>query len=163
MGDSPSSGEGATVTLRRRLAAPVAVVYAMLVDPAELRQWLGPHDFVVTDLQADVRVGGVFRFRMRHAAGGDYGADGVYREVVLNQRIVLTWRWNEAPAGEPLDRAESLVTFAVSVEGNGTLLTLTHSRLPDDASADSHGTGWNDALDKLSTQLNKMTNDETTT
>jgi hypothetical protein len=55
------------------------------------------------------------------------------------------------------------VTFAVSVEGNGTLLTLTHSRLPDDASADSHGTGWNDALDKLSTQLNKMTNDETTT
>jgi uncharacterized protein YndB with AHSA1/START domain len=155
-----SSPQGATLVLERRIAAPLSLVYEMLVDPAELRQWLGPRDFVVTMLEADVRVGGTLQFRMRKNDGGDYGADGVYRELVPNERVVFTWRWNEAPAGQPLDRSETLVTLEVRTEGDVTILTLTHSRLPDEASAESHGSGWNDGLDKLVARIEHLNHGE---
>jgi uncharacterized protein YndB with AHSA1/START domain len=139
----------AKLVLERRIAAPVSVVFELLVDPEELRQWLGPRGFVVTTFDADVRVGGAFRFRMRKVGGGDFGADGVYREIIRDERVVMSWCWNEAPPGEPLDRSETLITFTVRADGEDTLLTLTHSQLPDAASADSHRSGWTDGLAKL--------------
>jgi uncharacterized protein YndB with AHSA1/START domain/predicted enzyme related to lactoylglutathione lyase len=151
-----SSAGVARLELERRIAAPVSVVYEMLVDPEELKQWLGPHDFVCTVFEADVKVGGSFRFRMRKHGGAEYGADGVYRELIRDQRVVLTWCWNEAPPGEPLDRSETLVTFALRAEGDSTVLTLTHTRLPDQESADSHSAGWSDGLDKLIARIQRI-------
>ena len=78
-----------------------------------------------------------------------YGAQGVYREVTPPSRLVLTWLWTEAPESEQLDGVESLVTFEIQAKGDGTLLTLTHDRLADQKSADSHREGWTEALDKL--------------
>jgi len=141
----------AKLVLERRIAAPVSLVFELLVDPDELRQWLGPRGFIVTTFEADVRIGGAYRFRMRKLDGGDYGADGEYREIVKDERIVMSWRWNEAPPGEPLDRSETLITIVVRADGEDTLLTLTHSQLPDQTSADSHASGWTDALEKLVT------------
>jgi uncharacterized protein YndB with AHSA1/START domain len=153
---------GATLVLERRIAAPVSLVYSMLVDPDELRQWLGPRGYVVTKLEADARVGGRFVFRMRKDDGGDYGADGEYQEIVPNERVVLTWRWNEAPAGQSLDRSETLVTMEVRADGDMTVLTLTHAQLPDETSAESHGSGWNDGLDKLVARIQQRNPGEQT-
>jgi uncharacterized protein YndB with AHSA1/START domain len=156
---SAPPGSPASVTLERRIAAPVSLVYAMLIDPEEMREWLGPRDFVVTELEAEVRVGGSFRFRMRKVGGGDYAAHGVYRELVADQSVALTWCWSEAPPGEPLDTSETLVTIVVRADGAATLLTLTHSQLPDETSAESHGSGWSDALAKLTTRIDTQRKD----
>jgi len=144
----------ASVVLRRLIEAPVAIVYEMLSDPTELLAWLGPRNFTATEVIADVRVGGAFRFRMKDADGGEYGVKGEYREVVPNVRIVLTWAWTNAPdTEERLDQTPSLVTFELA-EADGrpdaTWLTLTHSQLPDEELAKSHSEGWTEALDKLS-------------
>jgi uncharacterized protein YndB with AHSA1/START domain len=155
MTDSPTS-ERSTLVLERRIAAPVSLVYSMLIDPNELRHWLGPNDCVVTQLDADVRVGGRFEFRMQNSNGSNYAADGVYKEIVTNERVVLTWRWKEAPPGQPLDRSETLVSLSVRSEGSVTILTLLHSQLPDETSVESHGSGWNDGLDKLVTRIEKL-------
>ena len=117
-------------------------------DPELLALWFGPRAFDVCEVEADVRVGGRFAFRMQ-SAKGTYGARGVYREVSAPSRLVLTWTWTEAPDGEPLDGVESLVTFELQPEGNGTLLTLTHDQLADQTSAESHREGWTEAVDKL--------------
>jgi uncharacterized protein YndB with AHSA1/START domain len=140
---------GPTLVLTRVIAVPVADVWPLLVEPAELRQWLGPRDFTVTALEADARVGGVFRFRMRKQGGGEYGAEGRYLEITENVRVVMTWRWNEAPEGEPLDTRETRLTIELEAVGEQTRLTLTHASLPDDESVKSHGSGWSEALDKL--------------
>jgi uncharacterized protein YndB with AHSA1/START domain len=155
MTDSPAS-ERATLVLERRIAAPVSLVYSMLIDPNELRHWLGPNDCVVTQFDAEVRVGGTFEFRMRNSDGNNYAADGVYREIVPNERVVLTWRWKEAPPGQPLDRSETLVSFSVRDASGITVLTLVHSQLPDETSVESHGSGWNDGLDKLIARIEKL-------
>ena len=57
----------------------------------------------------------------------------------------MTWRWlgGEEAAGE------SLLEFDVRALPEGAELTLTHSRLPDEAARASHQDGWSGALDKL--------------
>lgn len=144
------------LVVERRIAAPVSLVFELLIDPDELRQWLGPRECVVTCFESEAHVGAAFRFRMQSPDGGWYGADGEYREIVQDERIVMTWRWNEAPPGTPLDRSETLITITLRAEGRHTVVTLTHSRLPDRASADSHTSGWNDALDKLSERVSQI-------
>jgi uncharacterized protein YndB with AHSA1/START domain len=42
-----------------------------------------------------------------------------------------------------------LVTVSLTPDGDGTLLTLTHEQLFDQAARDGHERGWLGALDKL--------------
>ena len=41
------------------------------------------------------------------------------------------------------------MTFLLEPFDGGTVLTLTHERLPDEAARDSHEKGWSGLLDKL--------------
>jgi uncharacterized protein YndB with AHSA1/START domain len=50
---------------------------------------------------------------------------------------------------------ESLVTVEFKPDGDGTLLTLTHSQFLDEPARDRHQHGWSAALDKLETFLAK--------
>lgn len=142
------SDEDVTLVLERRMRAPLSVVFAMLSDAEELAAWLGPRGCTDTQFAGEVREGAAFAFRMRWGKGR-YAAEGVFREVVKDARVVFTWRWTEAPPGEPLDSRETLVTLAVRAEGEFTILTLTHAQLPDEASAEKHEAGWADGLDRL--------------
>ena len=141
------AGDG-RVVITRRLDARPDQVFEACTDPKLLAQWFGPQAFDVCEVDADVRVGGRFSFRMK-SDRGTYGAQGVYQEVTPPTRLVLTWTWTEAPEGEELDGVESLVTFVLLSDGDATLLTLTHDRLRDQESANSHREGWTEALEKL--------------
>lgn len=138
----------AKAVLTRRIKAPPSKVFAACTTPDLLGRWFGPKQFDVCEVEADVRVGGRFAFRMR-GPRGTYGAEGVYQEVTPNTRLVLTWTWVEGPEGEEPDGVPSLVTFDFAPDGDGTLLTLTHEGLPDQREADDHRDGWREALDKL--------------
>lgn len=140
--------EGAKLQIVRRFAAPPERVWQACTRPELLRQWFSPklfHDCVV---EADVRVGGRFFFRMT-GEPGTFAAEGVYREVDEPRRLVHSWTWVESPPDQPPDGATSLVTFELEVDGEGTRLTLTHEGLPDQEQADSHEEGWNETLEKL--------------
>ena len=138
----------ARVAITRRLNARPDQVFEACTDPRLLALWFGPRAFDVCEVDADVRVGGRFSFRMT-SDRGTCGAQGVYQEVTPPTRLVLTWTWTEAPDDEELDGVESLVTFDLRRDGDATLLTLTHDRLRDQESADSHREGWAEALGKL--------------
>jgi uncharacterized protein YndB with AHSA1/START domain len=146
--------EGVSLVLERRMRAPLGVVFAMLSDADELSGWLGPRGCTDTQFVGDVREGRAFVFRMQWGKGR-YAAEGVFREVVRDVRVAFTWRWIEAPPGEPLDTRETLVTLAVRAEGEFTILTLTHAQLPDEASAEKHKSGWADGLDRLVDRVRK--------
>ncbi len=85
--------------------------------------------------EADVRVGG--RFRFSFSADSEYcEVGGVYREVIADRRLVFSWAWHSTPEGE------SQVTVALRPDGDGTLLTLHHEQLFDQAARDGHARGW---------------------
>lgn len=140
---------GARLQIVRRFRAARERVYAACSDPASLSRWYGPRGWTVTTLEADVRVGGRFRFTMT-GPEGEMSAEGVYEIVEPPRRIVHSWRWS---AGSPPDENVSRVTYLIEAEGDGTRLTFTHEGLEDQESADSHHEGWSEALDKLDTLL----------
>ncbi len=108
-----------SVTLKRRLNAAPAQVYAAWTNPAQLARWFGPADTVDGSVKADldVRVGGRFRVSFTGCMDGNseyHEVGGVYREVVPNEKLVFTWAWHSTP------ERESLVTITIKPDGDGS-------------------------------------------
>lgn len=139
---------GAKAVLARRYDASPAEVFAACTRPDLLARWLGPNHFEICEVEAEVRIGGRFAFRMKNA-DGVLGAQGIYREIVDDVRIVLSWQWIEGTEQNPADGVISEVVIDLTPDGDGTMLTLTHAGLPDQEQADSHEHGWSEALAKL--------------
>ena len=134
-----------SLTLKRRLNAPPEKVYAAWTNAQKMTRWFAPPSVKPGSEQADIdaRVGGRYRISFSKEDGEYYEVGGVYREVVPNQRLVFSWAWHSTP------ERESLVTVTLKPDGDGTLLTVHHAQLFDDAAREGHERGWLGALDKL--------------
>lgn len=139
-----------SVTLIRNIRARPAIVFDALTTPEGISAWWGPDAGPVLAAEADARVGGRFRVRFRLLDGTEHESSGVYREVEKPARLVMTWRW----AGQE-DPGESLVEVTLRPTADGTELTLTHSRLHDETTRQSHEQGWIGSLDKLARHLDQ--------
>jgi uncharacterized protein YndB with AHSA1/START domain len=132
-----------SLTIKRRINAPPAKIYQAWTDPQKMMRWYAPADAETLRAETDARVGGRFRVLMRTADGEEHDVSGVYREVVRDEKLVFTWQWRSKPEWE------SLVTVTLQRDGEGTILTLIHEQLPDDAERDGHRNGWTGAIEKL--------------
>jgi uncharacterized protein YndB with AHSA1/START domain len=132
-----------SLTIKRRLNAPPARVFAAWIDPEKVKRWMGPGDVKVLAAECEPRAGGRFRWLMRAPSGEDHDVSGVYREFVPDRKLVFTWAWKSTP------ERESLVTVDLKPDGDGTILTLTHEQFFDDEARDRHRHGWEGAMDKL--------------
>jgi len=132
-----------SVTIVRRIKAPPAKVWAAITKPDMMMQWWGPDAGPTLNVVADVRPGGRFSVVFRLLNGEEHNPTGIYQEVIPEKKLVFTWDLPAAP--DP----ESLVTFQLEPIDGGTELTLTHARLPDEATRASHEEGWIGLLGKL--------------
>lgn len=134
-----------SLTLKRRLNAPPAKVYAGWTDPEKMTRWFGPARAVGSSVRAelDVRVGGRFRCSFTTEDGEYNEVSGVYRDVTPGVRLAFSWAWHSTP------ERESLVTVSLKPDGDGTWLTLQHEQLFDQAACDRHARGWGESLDRL--------------
>jgi uncharacterized protein YndB with AHSA1/START domain len=147
-GTSTAGGAGLlarpSLTFTRRLNAPPEKIYAAWTDPEKIIHWFGRADAKASSFKADIdaRVGG--RFRISFSTASEYyEVGGVYREVVPNARLVFSWAWHSTP------ERESQVTVVIKPDAAGTLLTLHHEQLFDEAARAGHERGWTAGLDKL--------------
>ena len=137
--------ERPSLTLTRRLRARPEKVYAAWTQAAQLAQWFGPPNMRPASVAAelDVRVGGRFRLSFVRDDGEYFEAGGIYREVVLNEKLVFTWAWHSTP------ERDSLVTITLKPDAAGTLMVFHHAQFADEAARDNHQRGWTSFLDKL--------------
>jgi uncharacterized protein YndB with AHSA1/START domain len=134
-----------SLTFKRRLNAPPEKVYAAWTDPEKIVRWFGRADLKSETMRAviDARVGGHYRINFDVESGERFEVGGVYREVVPNERLVFSWAWHTTP------ERESEVTVTLRPDGDGTLLTVHHAQLFDEAAREGHERGWLGGLDKL--------------
>lgn len=132
-----------SLTLKRRIKAAPAAVYAAWTDPEKIVKWFGPDAGPVEHADLDVRVGGSYTVIFRTEDGEQHHVSGVYRDVVPNEKLVFTWAWRSTP------ERESLVTVLIKPNGAGSLLTFHHEKFFDDKARDDHLYGWTGCLDKL--------------
>jgi uncharacterized protein YndB with AHSA1/START domain len=134
-----------SLTLKRRIKAPPAQVFAAWTDPKKIVHWFGPHETKPDSVEAelDVRVGGRFKVRFKTDDGEQHQVGGTYREIVPNSRLAFTWAWHSTP------ERESLVTVTLAPDANGTLLTVHHEQFFDENARNGHQRGWTGTLGKL--------------
>lgn len=138
-----------SLTIKRRINAAPSKVYAAWTDPEKLAAWFGPSKVKEGSLQAetDLRVGGSYRISFSATDGEYFQVSGVYREIVPNELLVMSWAWHSTP------ERESLLSISLKPDGAGTLLTLHHEQFFNEAARDGHQKGWNELLDKLEKSL----------
>ncbi len=125
----PTSGT-ATVTLpsdteiliTREFDAPKHLVYRAYTTPELIRRWWAGRRGQVTSVDVDLRVGGAWRYVMTATAGFEVAFHGEFREIVQDERLVMTEVYEGAPEG--VDPAVNTVTFAEE-DGRTTLTLLT--------------------------------------
>jgi uncharacterized protein YndB with AHSA1/START domain len=144
---SPARSEY-TLHITRIFDAPRALVFKAWTDPAMVARWMGPRSHPAVAYRNELRVGGAWSGVLRPVAGGpDLPQGGVYREIVPNRKLVMTFAWDEA---HPAHGADMLVTIELFDHGEGqTRMEFTHERLPSAAERDGHNGGWNSTFDRL--------------
>lgn len=107
------------IVMTRVFDAPRSLLFDALTNLALLKRWFGLFGgWALAICEIDLRVGGPFHFVWRNANGAVLGIHGVYREIVVPERIVHTESFDDYP-GEAL-------TTTVLVEQDGrTTLTST--------------------------------------
>ncbi|WP_017523171.1 SRPBCC family protein [Pusillimonas noertemannii] len=134
-----------SLTQIRVFGAPAERVYRALIDPAALAKWNPPDGFTAVVHELDARVGGSFRISFINFTNGQtHSFGGEYRELVPNEKIVATDRFDD-----PDLPGEIVTTYLLREVSTGTELAVEQTGLPDVIPADACRMGWQQSLELL--------------
>ena len=138
------------ILITREFDAPRHLVYEAYTTPELVKRWWSGHRGEMTVAEIDLRVGGAWRYVMVAEGGFEVAFRGEYREIVPNERIVMTEVFKGIP-GVPGGEALNTVTFT-EADGRTTLTVLVqHTRKEDRDSHINSGmeAGLQEAMDLL--------------
>ena len=149
------------LVLERTLNAPRDLVWKAWTDTNLLKQWFAPKPYEISEVELDLRPGGIFRIRMVGPDGFDtgHGNAGCVLEVVDGEK--LAWTSALAPQYRPAEMAaegcESFpMTAIVTMEdaGNGKTLYRAVALHRNEADRDLHANmGFEEGWGKCAEQL----------
>ncbi len=133
-----------TIRLHRVFKASPERLYKAFIDPQALVKWMAPHGFTAKVHQQDVRVGGTYKMSFTNfSTGSSHSFGGEYLELVPNQRIRHTDRFDGGPAGT------MTVTVEIKKAIVGAELSITQEGVPDEIPAAMCYLGWGESLELL--------------
>jgi uncharacterized protein YndB with AHSA1/START domain len=151
-----TSGKRATVTtpsdteilIVREFDAPKRLVYKAYTTPELVSRWWPGKRGKMKSAEADLRVGGKWRYAMEASGGFEVAFNGEYREIVPNERIVNTEAFEGAPGAEP-----ALITVTFTETDGRTrmemLMELDSKELRDTIIETGMESGLQEGLDIL--------------
>ena len=136
------------LVVTRTFNAPARIVYEAWTKPDLLKRWWAPKSTGLTLLscEADVRVGGSYRFEFGQEGSKPMAFFGRYIEVIPHSRIVWT-------SDESADGAVTTVTF--EEEGGKTLLVM-HDKYPSKEALDGAFAGMERGMSETFVQLDEL-------
>ena len=135
-------------TVTRTFNGPARLVFEAWTKPELLKRWWVPKSIGMSLLscEADVRVGGKYRFVFAHEGSKTMAFFGRYIEVTPHSRLV--WTNDEGGDGGPV------TTMTFDEKGGKTLLVL-HELYPSKEALDAGG-GAADAMGETFDQLDEL-------
>ena len=128
------------IMITREFDAPRHLVYRAWTRPELVRRWWAADRGEVTSIDADLRVGGAWRYVMMANPGFEVAFHGEYLELVPDEQIVST----EVFEGAPDAPAVSTATFAERDGRTKVTILVQHSTR---ANRDQHiNSGMEDGL-----------------
>ncbi|MPZ62735.1 MAG: ATPase [Propionibacteriales bacterium] len=108
------------IALTRVFAAPRRLVFNALTQPELLVRWFGARGWNLTECEVDLRTGGRWRFVSQGPDGAEMGHGGIFREVVVPDRLVYTEVYDDQSYP-----GESVITHVLAERDHQTTLTST--------------------------------------
>lgn len=133
-----TGGDVSIVEQTLRIEARPETVWRYWTDPGRMCDWWG------TAAQLDPRPGGACVVEL----GGGGVMRGEFVELVPYERIVFTFGWEPTRGAPPIPPGSTRVEITLTPDGDGTLVALRHTGLPD-GSRDQHHQGWAYFLPRL--------------
>lgn len=140
------------LVLERVIDAPRDKLFRCWTEPELIKQWFVPRPWSIAAAETDPRPGGRSNITMRDPDGNEYPNEGVYLEVVPNEKLVFTDAYTEgwAPSEKPF------FTGIISFEDAGSGKTkytarARHWRAEDKEEHEKMGfhEGWGQCADQL--------------
>ncbi len=135
------------LVVTRTFNGPARLVFEAWTKPELLKLWWAPKsmDMSLISCEADVRVGGKYRFAFGHGTSETMAFFGRYLEVTPNERLV----WTNEESGD----AGQVTTVTFEEKAGKTLLVL-HERYPtkealDEALASGSQPGMLESFEQL--------------
>lgn len=129
--------EGLLAECEVRIDASPETVFDFFVDADKMRMWKGVR------AELDPTPGGVFRVHV----SPEWIASGEFVAVERPGRVAFTWGWENNAVSLP--PGSTLVDITLVADGDGTIVRLRHSGLPDSDAVRSHTEGWTHFLARL--------------
>ena len=135
-----------TVRLHRVVRAPAERIYRAFLDPDAMSKWLPPNGFTGKVHEMDARVGGSYRMSFTNfSTGSSHSFGGTYIELVPNERIVNTDRFDD-----PNLPGEMRNTITLRpVMGGSTELQVVQEGIPSMIPEEMCYLGWQESLTLL--------------
>jgi uncharacterized protein YndB with AHSA1/START domain len=136
--------------IRRVFSARPQIVFDAMTKPELIRRWWAPLSLgvVLFECEADVRVGGTYRYVFGRPGNPPMAFSGIYKEVVPGARVVYTQIF------EPMREAgEGLITATFEEQSGKTLLVQRElypsKEVLDGAIASGMERGMRETLEQL--------------
>ena len=151
------------LVLERTLNAPRELVWKAWTDPKLLKEWFAPKPYEISEVDFDLRPGGIFRIRMVGPDGFDtgHGSAGCVLEVVDGERLV--WTSALAPEYRPAEMGEGCESFPMTAivtmedAGDGKTLYRAVALHRNESDRDMHANmGFDEGWGKCAGQLEEL-------
>jgi uncharacterized protein YndB with AHSA1/START domain len=134
-----------SVHLHRVLTAKPEKIYRAFLERDAIASWLPPYGFLCTVHALDPTVGGMHKMSFRNfTTGHSHSFGGEYLELVPNERLVYTDRFDDANLP-----GEMKVTVTLKAVSCGTEILIEQAGIPDMIPVESCYLGWQESLRKL--------------
>ncbi|WP_295809144.1 SRPBCC family protein [uncultured Nitratireductor sp.] len=134
-----------TVRLHRVIPANPKKVYRAFLEPDAIASWLPPYGFLCTVHELEPKVGGKHRMSFRNfTTGNSHSFGGEYRELVPDERLVYTDRFDD-----PNLPGEMKITVILKTVPVGTEISIEQEGVPDIIPLEACYLGWQESLRKL--------------
>ena len=102
------------IVIARTFDAPARIVFEAWTKPELVRRWWAPRSLGVSiaGCDADVRVGGVYRYVLRLDSGSTLAFSGRYTEVTPHSRLVYTQIFEPTASGASPEDAGITITVS---------------------------------------------------
>ncbi|MEO8575406.1 MAG: SRPBCC family protein [Gemmatimonadales bacterium] len=114
------------IVISRTFNGPAKIVFEAYTNADLVRRWWAPKSLGVTivSCDADVRVGGKYRYVLQPRKGNAFGFAGVYKEVTQYSRLVYTQIF------EPMADGGELIATVTFGEQDGKTHMVSHEVYP---------------------------------
>ncbi len=147
----------ATIIISRHFNAAPSLVFSAWTDPELVKRWWAPQGLgaIMVSCDANVRVGGRYRYVLRNPDGAEMAFSGEYKEIEPARRLVYTQTF------EPMaDAGTALIEVTFSQAGEGTSVvsreTYPSAEVRDMVISSGMETGMRQTMDQLDSLVTSL-------